>query len=84
MKRKITLKRLLRNRTRNKILKSFVENRSDRSKKSIIVFCVITIVVMMIMNLCTAVRPLFEKAQEIHQRVLFSEPEKEITIAVEQ
>jgi len=45
----------------------FVENRSDTSKKNIIVFCVITIVVIAVMNLAGTVSPLSENGADSGQ-----------------
>jgi uncharacterized membrane protein YvbJ len=65
-KRRIIWGCLKNKRFRQKTMKGWVENRSDQNKKSIIVFCVITIVVMIVMNLCTAIKPLFNNSAESH------------------
>jgi len=68
MKKTRYIKGLLFNgRFRRKTVKGFVENRSNASKKNILVFCVITIVVMIVMNLCTAIRPLFENSADYQE-----------------
>jgi F0F1-type ATP synthase membrane subunit a len=40
--------------------KNYVESGTDRTKKSIIVFCVIVFAVMAVMNTCKVFRPMFK------------------------
>ena len=46
---------------------TFVEDRTDRNKKSIIVFCVIILLVMAVMNMYKAIKPMFKNKAEIEQ-----------------
>jgi len=46
----------------------FVENRTDKNKKSIIVFCVIILLVMAVMNMCKAIKPMFKNKVETQQQ----------------
>jgi thermostable 8-oxoguanine DNA glycosylase len=66
--------------------KNYVESGTDRTKKSIIVFCVIVVVVMAVMNMCKVIRPMFSSSEqskeliepydEAMERFQFVNPEK--------